>query len=99
MGRVEHHFFVTFGNFGFFAIFSRFFASFRVGTRSEGSDITEIFPKFKKSQFPKLAKTKISEKNRLSQGLSVCVFVCVCVCICAGVCACLWECMCVCVFM
>jgi len=28
-----------------------------------GSDITEIFPKFEKSPFPKLAKTKISEKN------------------------------------
>jgi len=41
-----------------------------VGTSSEGSDITEIFPKLKKSQFPKLAKTKFLEKNRLSQGLS-----------------------------
>jgi len=39
------------------------FAKIRVGTSSEGSDITEIFPKFEKSQFPKLAKTKISEKN------------------------------------
>jgi len=32
-------------------------------SRKLGSDITEIFPKFEKSPFPKLAKTKISEKN------------------------------------
>ncbi len=72
-GRVEHHFFRNFlpklaktkntkkHNFSWF--FLRIFAIFRVGTSSEGSDITEIFPKFKKSQFPKLAKTKISEKT------------------------------------
>ncbi len=35
----------------------------RVEMSSEGSDITEIFPKFEKSLFPKLAKTKILEKN------------------------------------
>jgi len=50
--------------------FSKIRVEFRVGTSfsrvetsSEGSDITEIFPKFEKSQFPKLAKTKISEKT------------------------------------
>jgi len=30
---------------------------------STGSEITKIFPKFEKRQFPKLAKTKILEKN------------------------------------
>jgi hypothetical protein len=39
------------------------FANFCKFLRKLGSDITEIFPKFKKSPFPKLAKTKISEKN------------------------------------
>jgi len=37
--------------------------NFREFSRKLGSDITEIFPKFEKSPFPKLAKTKISEKN------------------------------------
>ena len=46
-----------------FCEFSRIFANFREFSRKLGSDITEIFPKFEKSPFPKLAKTKISEKN------------------------------------
>ncbi len=35
----------------------------RVRECSKSSELTEIFPKFEKRQFPKLAKTKISEKN------------------------------------
>jgi len=35
----------------------------RVGMSSESTDITEIFPKFEKRQFPKLAKTKSLEKT------------------------------------
>jgi hypothetical protein len=46
-----------------YANFLQKLGSERVGTSSEGSDITEIFPKFEKSQFPKLAKMKILEKN------------------------------------
>jgi hypothetical protein len=45
------------------------FVIFAIFASSEGSDITEIFPKFEKSQFPKLAKTKISEKT-VTQGLT-----------------------------
>jgi len=41
-------------------LFRKIFAIF---ASSEGSDITEIFPKLEKSQFLKLAKTKISEKT------------------------------------
>jgi len=58
MWRVERHFFVPTLIFG-----KRLIAKIRVGMSSEGSDITEIFPKFEKIQFRKLAKTKISEKN------------------------------------
>jgi len=35
----------------------------RVRKCSESTEITKIFPKFEKRQFPKLTKTKISEKN------------------------------------
>jgi len=42
---------------------SRFSRFSRVRKCSKSSEITEIFPKFEKRQFPKLAKTKILEKN------------------------------------
>ena len=60
--RVERHFFVPTLISGKRLVLQKLGFS-RVGTSSEGSDITKIFPKFEKSQFPKLAKTKISEKN------------------------------------
>ncbi len=37
----------------------------------KSTEIFKIFPKFEKRQFPKLAKTKISEKKRLTQGLTL----------------------------
>jgi len=48
----------------FSELFCKIFAS------SESTDITKIFPKFEKRQFPKLAKTKNSEKNVLLRALS-----------------------------
>ncbi len=84
-GRVERHYFRNFlpklaitnntknaifrDFWWFFRNFLRFLESEWVRTSSEGSDITKIFLKFEKSQFPKLAKMKILEKNRLSRGL------------------------------
>jgi hypothetical protein len=69
---------LKFPNFfpNFFAKISRVFrenfASFsRFPKVLESSEITEIFPKFEKSQFPKLAKTKISEKNVFRRALSI----------------------------
>jgi hypothetical protein len=44
-------------------IFAIFFAKIRVGTSSEGSKYFRNISKFEKRQFPKLAKTKILEKN------------------------------------
>jgi hypothetical protein len=49
--------------FANFCEFSQIFANFCEFLQKLGSDITEIFPKFEKSPFPKLVKTKISEKN------------------------------------
>jgi len=41
----------------------------QVWKHSESTEITEIFPKFKKRRFPKLTKTKISEKNVFCRAL------------------------------
>ncbi len=50
---------LIFGKSQIFAIFSRKIA--KIAKKS--TEITEIFPKFEKRQFPKLAKTKILEKT------------------------------------